>query len=261
MKLTRKTKDIWIGMFALLLVVSVCSLSHAETLRVGFFSIAPHTIVESPNTYKGAAIDYFSRITDLMGVPSVNFKMLPLARLVAGLENDDIDVILFLAKNPERERTFRYPETPYHSSQPGLAVPSSSSVNAISSVEDLFPLRIGILGKGFLSPFMRNEQLQFEPIFGSTPILLNLNKLMAGRIEAIYVPDLTVIRYAARKHGYDGQVRFLPLPEPAAANYSVFSQKSAETYLSRYEQALQELQKTLPYKNVLEKYISAASSK
>jgi len=260
MNFVQITRNIWIGFLGLLFVVSLYSRSSADTLQVGFFSIEPHTTVVSQDTYAGAAIEYFSRITDLMGIPSVSFQELPLARLVKRLEGEKIDVILFLAKTPERERIFRYPEVPYLFSQSGLAVASSSSVQAISSVEDIFPLRIGILGEGYLSPFMHQEGLQLKPIYGSTPILRNLKKLMNRRIDAIYVPDLNVIRFEAWKHGYDAQVRFVPLPEPLTSNYSVFSPKSAEKYLDRYEQALQELQKTLPYEQVIKEYIAASLS-
>lgn len=254
------TKNIWIGLLVLLFVASLSSRSLAETMRVGFFTIAPHTIVEAPDTYRGAAVDYFSRISDLMGISSVSFQELPLARLIKSLKSEKIDVILFLAKTPGRERMFRYPGVPYLFSQSGLAVVYSSPVQAISSVEDILPLKIGILGDGFLSPFMHHESLQLEPIYGNSPILRNLKKLMSSRIDAIYVPDLDVIRFEAWKHGYDAQVRFVPLPEPLTANYSVFSPKSAEKYLVRYEQALQELQKTLPYEKVLEEYLAAAIS-
>jgi ABC-type amino acid transport substrate-binding protein len=260
MKLMQITKKIWIGFFVLLFVASLYAMSSAENLQVGFFTIEPHTIVEAPDTYKGAAIEYFSRVADLMGISSVSFQELPLARLVQSLDDEKIDVILFLAKAPERERMFRYPEAPYSYSQSGLAVAFSSPVQAISSVEDILPLRIGILGDGYLSPFMHHGNLQLEPIYGNSPILRNLMKLMNSRIDAVYVPDLNVIRFEAWKHGYDAEVRFVSLPEPLTPNYSVFSPKSAEKYLVRYEQALKELQETLAYEEVLEEYLGAAIS-
>ena len=101
-------------------------------MRVGFFTIEPHTIVESPGTYTGAAIEYFEKIADLMGISEIRFQELPLARLVEELERETIDVILFLAKNPERESKFRYPDTPYYMGQSGVAVTASSPLQDIT---------------------------------------------------------------------------------------------------------------------------------
>lgn len=262
MQFTQTTKNVLIGLLVLIFVMNISYSSAAQTLRVGFFTIEPHTIVESPETYSGAAVEYFTRIAKLMGIADLRFKELPLAQLVEELEKDTIDVILFLAKNPERESKFRYPETPYYMGQSGVAVTTSSSLQNISAIEDLLPLRIGMLARGYLSPFMRDERLKLDPVSGSTPILQNLKKLFAERIDAVYVPDLAVVQFEARKNGYkDAQIRFLPLPEPPTANYSVFSQRSAALYLSRYEEALQELEQTLPYAQFLQEYIAAASPK
>lgn len=260
MQFTQRRKHFVIGLVVLMFVVSGAYSSDAQTLRVGFFTIEPHTIVESPGNYGGAAVEYFLQLTKAMGIDDVRFQELPLARLVEELEKDMLDAILFLAKNPERERLFRYPDVPYYMGQSGVAVAASSSLQSISAIDDLLPLRIGMLARGYLSPFMQDERLKFDPVSGNTPILQNLKKLVAGRVDAVYVPDLAVIQFEAYRNGYDDtQVRFLPLPEPATANYTVFSQRSAALYLSQYEEALQELEKTLPYEQFLQEYIAAAS--
>lgn len=243
---TQVKKYLRTGIFVLIFIVSGWISGHAETLRVGFFPIQPHAIVKSPGAYTGAAIEYFSRLSELMGITSVRFFELPLARLVVSLEREEIEVILFFAKNSQREHLFEYPETPYYCSQPGVAVKLSSPISAISSAEDLFPLKIGMLGRGYLSPFMRHERIQLQPLYGSTPILQNLKKLMAGYLDAIYVPDVTVVQYEAQKHGYNGQLRFVPTPEPPLANYSVFPGKVRRSILPNMNRRCMSFRRQFP---------------
>ncbi len=261
MQFTQRRKHFVIGLVVLMFVVSGAYSSDAQTLRVGFFTIEPHTIVESPGNNGGAAVEYFLQLTKAMGIDDVRFQELPLARLVEELEKDMLDAILFLAKNPERESLFRYPDAPYYMGQSGVAVAASSSLQSISAIDDLLPLRIGMLARGYLSPFMQDERLKFDPVSGNTPILQNLKKLVAGRVDAVYVPDLAVIQFEAYRNGYDDtQVRFCRFRNlPPRIIQCVFFSAARRCIFPSMKKPCKNWKKTLPYEQFLQEYIAHAS--
>lgn len=240
-----------------LLLALLCLASQsvmAQTLRVGYFNIAPHAYFDGASHW-GAAIEFFARVTREMNVTSVEFTAYPQSRLLLALERGQIDAILFLAQTPERDKMFAYAATPYAFVESGIAVRMASPLKEVKGVNDLLGLSIGTTQDGLLTPIMRAPGLNLVPVPNVEANVGNLKKLSLDRIDAFYQPDLNVIRYEAKRLGMDAQLRFLRLPEKATPIYTVFSKSAATTYLAAYQKSLNAVLATTSYANVLDNYI------
>ena len=222
----------------MLLASASCQTLCAQTLRVGFFDTPPHAFIKA-GVPAGAAVDLFKAVSEKMGVKEVVFQQMPLTRLVVMLERGEIDAALFMAQGPERAAKFYFPPKPYYMSQPGVVVSASSALTHIKTMVQIKWLKIGVLQGGYLSPSMHQAGLILEPLSGSDGNARNLQKVVRGRLDAAYTPDMYVFTLDARELGFEKLVRVLPLPDPSNGVYTAFSKKVGATYGPRYAEALE----------------------
>jgi len=241
----------------MILMVMLVPEAGAETLRVSYFVLKPHTMPEDKGKHSGVAIAYFRRIADKMGIQEISFTQIPLKRLILQLENDESDLALFMGKNPEREEKFIFPKQPLINTKPVIAVKSSHSLKEVKSAEDLLTLKIAHVADGYLSPMMRDSRLQFEQIHGQDTLSRGIQMVMNGYVDAYYIPDAYSMRFVVMSGGKTSEIRILPLPESPMGLYSAFSKASAEKYMERYEKALAEVQKEASYGDFFEQTIKA----
>ena len=227
----------------LLIVCAVFSKAYADPFRVGYFVLKPHAM----EGHKGTAVEYFKYIAEEMGISDITFQQMPLKRSLTELEKERIDAVLLLAKNPERETKFVYPQMPFIRTEPVIAVKKTHYLKSVGSVDDLLSLRFSKVAKGYLSPMMRDPRLNFEPIHGSDTLSRGIEKVLSGYCDAYYIPDAYSMRFVVMSGGYEAEIRIMAIPDPPFGLYTVFSKKSAEKYLHSYEKALEEVEDEEPY--------------
>lgn len=251
-------RDCWrqLGALCWLLLLSLGVLADADraTLRVGFFSLAPHAFLDVDKRPTGAAVDYMQQYLAPHMKVQIDWQHLPFTRLLYMLDNERIDAVLVLAKNPGREEKYLYPAQPFAAMQSGLVVSTNSHLESIHRVDQLYGTKIGFTKGGYLSPFMQDSSITFQYVVGDSHIFQTLLKqLDAGRVDAVYNPTMESLIFEARELGLQERVRFLALPEPEVALYTVFS-KRAEQWRERYEEA-QKKQQEGRYRLLLDAYL------
>ncbi|MBU1282666.1 MAG: transporter substrate-binding domain-containing protein [Gammaproteobacteria bacterium] len=224
--------------FALILLAPLVS---ADSLRVGYFDLPPHTPLPGQVDTEGTAIAYFEIIAERMQLNEVSYQRYPLSRLLQMLQRDQLDMALILAKTPGREAVLVYPTQPFVEVQPLLLVARKHPLQRVDSVEQLLPLRLGAWQDGYRSPMLRDPRLQLQTLSSSNVLNQSLEMLQAGRLEAFYYPDDLAVRYQVQHLGMQDRIRLLPLPKEHMQLYSVFSRAAAERYLKPYERAQAEV--------------------
>lgn len=222
----------------------------AEPLKVGYFRLLPHSDFPHGNPSTGKAFIYFDRISKKMGV-EYKAQEYPLPRLLTLLDSGEVDMALFLAKDSERSRRFVYPKDSFFSMTPSLAFRRDHPLKAITRVEDLLPLKIGVWTHGFNSPIMKNKALQLVGLTGPDVVQRNLVKVENGRLDAFYSPDDTNILFEIKRLNMEQKLKVLALPNEQVHLYSPFSKKAAGKYLEKYERALAEVEKEVTYDQFL----------
>lgn len=237
----------WLAALGMLLACAGLPAVAAEPLKVGYFDLPPHTTAGLSAGQDAAAMDYFRRVAERMGVAEVEFSQYPLPRLLLMLEQGRLDLALILAKTPEREAKLVYPRTPLFSTASVLAVRSNNPLAAVKDSADLMPLNIGVWQDGYHPVLLDDPSLHLTTLSGDQVANKGLGMLLAGRVDGFYFPDAYALRFEVLERHLQGNIKILPMPEPALALYSAFSRPAAATYLTRYEQALHEVQAESSY--------------
>lgn len=227
--------------FTLLVLFVLAPLASADSLRVGYFDLPPHTPLPGQPDTAGTAIAYFGKIAERMQLDAVSYQRYPLSRLLQMLQRDQLDMALILAKTQEREAALVYPAQPFVVVQPLLLVAREHPLQRVDSVEQLLPLRLGAWQDGYRSPMLRDPRLQLQTLSSSHVLTQSMEMIKAGRLEAFYHPDDLAVRYQVQHLGMQDSIRLLPLPKEQMQLYSAFSRAAAGRYLQRYERAQAEV--------------------
>ena len=230
----------------------------AESIRVGYFDVAPYAMREEGNNeLKGAAVDFLEKIlAPEMGVKVIWAKEpTSIPRQLFQLDNHKLDAGLGFAKNHERAKFLNFPRNPIIEATSGLALIKNHPLRDVKKVEDILDLKIGYVHKAYLSPFMRDKRIRFEFVSQKNAIFLNLQKLLAGRIDAQYQPNVIPLLYYARKFNAEDKIKIVHFPEKMRT-YTSFSKKSGKDLAERYDRAFEKVGGKEAFKAILSTYVN-----
>jgi ABC-type amino acid transport substrate-binding protein len=244
-------------LFLCLLPLLFSSSVFAQTLRVGYFEVAPYIFTEKGSTTpKGASVEFLEKlIAPAMGVKIVWAKeAVGIPRLQEQLKANQLDAAAVFAKNPERVQFLTYPEKPFLTTNPVLAVLRDNPLQKVQKIEDVILLKIGHCAKAFTSPFMRDQRVQWELMSSSNCVPLNLQKLIKKRFDAQYQPDAPPLLYYAREEKVENDIRLVSLPEVVEI-YTPFSKGVSAQVVEKYQKAFDQVGGQKAYLKMLGTYI------
>ena len=230
-----------------------------ETLRVGYWNIPPHVTGVVNNEPTGAAIGYFDEyIAPRLGVTVIwDTGITPPTRLMDQLRKGQKDAMIFLGKTKERTDYLHYPD-PYLDIPQTLAFLEDHPISRITDVSEIYGLRVGFLVGGRLPDELRDDRIHYDLIAGERLFQRNVEKLLLGRIDAIYSPLTIALSNILKQMKVDGKVKLVPIEflEPVLI-YTVFSKKTvSEDVVERYNKALETASKEQLYKDYVTHYQS-----
>ncbi|MFV0347132.1 MAG: substrate-binding periplasmic protein, partial [Halodesulfovibrio sp.] len=170
-----------------------------SVLRVGYFLTPPHAYVLPSGQAAGAAVDLLTKhIAPLMGMPIELVGPFPFARLIHDFDSRKLDGILVLSRTPEREHIFQYPARPFWQLTASLAVLENHPLKEYTPATSLKRMRIGSIVGVWTPKELLASGARFDPTTGDFATLLNLQKLINGRVEAVYCPDAATLKETIR---------------------------------------------------------------
>ncbi|HUI73200.1 MAG TPA: transporter substrate-binding domain-containing protein [Spirochaetia bacterium] len=210
--------------FVTLLAVIVGGANAEGTIKIGYFELKPYAIPQQGGQPPiGASIDYWNTIV----APAMNVKVQwvgpnPMLRLMSQLESGEVDAVLVLGKNPDREKKFLYPTTPYLMFRSTLAVNKDSPLKEIKTQDDIAGMRLGTAQGAVVPDFAKTAKVTWDNV--TTPDWIHdcLVKLAGKRIDGVVDLGHAAMAYDAAQT-LPGKFRFLPFPVPPAPIYTAFA--------------------------------------
>lgn len=217
-----------------------------ETIHMGFFNLKPHQYAQNnggkPN---GAFISYFENMAKTMGYSVKWVGPYPLPRLTQYLKTGHvIDGTVGFPKYPVFEEFLYYPFIPVFQGRPTFIVLKSNPLERIESIDDIAGYRIGLVksSSGRYTPLIDNhrDRLLLEELGGDKWIEQNIEKLLLGRLDALFDRQQYSMPFVAAGLGYGNKIKVISSPEPPTPLYIVFSKKSAKgkILLEKFNDAL-----------------------
>lgn len=211
-----------------------------ETVRIGIFDLGPYMMALPDGSAGGAAVDFWrERIAPHMGVEIETSGPYPIPRLEKMLEAGEIDVIPYVTKIPARESLFLYPSRPIDTITPCIIVRRDSPLTSIERQEDLFDMTVGFITSAYVPPFVRHDRIKLDLITATNYRLINHQKLVNGRVDALLDINYKSFLYEMLKRGYAQDIRVFPLAQGQTHIFSIFPRTDrGEALRARYETAL-----------------------
>ncbi|MBU0992666.1 MAG: transporter substrate-binding domain-containing protein [Proteobacteria bacterium] len=232
----------------------------AETITISYFVSYPHIIFD-PQTKKisGAVYDLIQdHIAPAMGDTFVwDNSPSPVPRQTMNLTEHKIDAVALLVFSPERAKSFRYSQKSYYQGKSAIAVTQDNPLTQINGLEDIMNMKIAYAKDTFITPFMRDERIQFDLVSDPNFLEMNIRKLLADRVQAVYSPDQAGLLYLITKMAAVDKIRVLQLPEKAALFHVVFS-KGAEAKAARFDKAFDQINGSELYMKLLSKFFDTS---
>ena len=80
-------------------------------------------------------------------------------------------------------------------------------------------------------------------------------KLSANRVNAVYDPDVSSIRYMIKMYGYSDTIKVFSVPGTRTGLYTVFTKMDHRHFLEKYEKAQRDASKKKSYAEILQGYL------
>jgi ABC-type amino acid transport substrate-binding protein len=235
---------------------------YSQQVTLGYFNLRPHVYQDDNGDARGPLIDFLSQyIAPELGVTFI-FSYAPLPRILKNMEDGKLVGAVILGKTKQRRRIYDYPTHNFYTMRSVIAVGKNSPLKEISSPDDLKKLDIGYFRGGIVSPYMQKHNIKFINIYGMTPWIRNLNKMLLNRIDAVYSPlELNMISTAKKYDIYD-KIKIIRIPEEPMKLYTAFSKIKFHprfNLVAQYDAAFKKINGQQVYKKLLEQHLNNAN--
>jgi ABC-type amino acid transport substrate-binding protein len=204
---------------AIFLLLLLCSKGHAQTLRVGAVHGPPHVLVDGP-TPEGAAFDFFEKYV----FPplkkkfhlTVQWKSSPFKRELHELETNQLDMVFFMIKTPEREKLFNYSSEPFLMEPPGMIVAKNAhKAKATVSIKEFKGKTIGQMAGSTIPDYMKSHGINTFYLSGSDVGERLSNLVESRRIDGVFIHLSSITEYMVDKNNFINlksvQIRDVPV--------------------------------------------------
>jgi ABC-type amino acid transport substrate-binding protein len=244
------------------LVIAPDLVSAQQTLKIGYFDIPPHVTKAVDGKPQGAAISYFEEfIAPRFGFPfEWNSEVTAPTRLMSQLGSGEIDAMIFLGRTKDREAIFHYPD-PYLVIPEALVLKRDHPIDAIAEPSDLHGLTLGFLVGGRIPEPLQEDRIRFDLIAGKRLMERNVEKLMLGRIDAIYAPLSMAVLDIASDMGLRDQIKLVSIDFLGPVEiHTVFSRETVSVaVVEKYNLALRAALEEQDYRDYIEVFKSGVT--
>ena len=207
------------------------SMSQAKALRISGLEGAPHIIYDSNSPRPGGLVPKFvdlylqKSLKEKFGL-DIEWHQAPASRLLHELETDDLDVLCFLSKNPEREKIYDYSKEPFLIGRNSLIVRKDFIPgHEVQNLQALKNKTIGVmLGVAQPASFSANK-IQIFPLTGANITSRTLSLIDKKRIDGVFVHQNQVAEFIVKNSKYRDSLKVVQLPEEPFKVYLAFRKR------------------------------------
>lgn len=206
----------------------------AAPLRVGGFVVAPIITAEADGRMGGALRAYMEQeIERRAGVALSWTEPTSYGRAMEHLKQGRIDILLLNSQNADSPEALTFPWT-FLRTQPQLAMRKGGAVT-VQSLRQLDGMQIGWVAGARLIEELEGLPIRWQLLATPDWQILNLRKLQAGRLDAVFFQNEFSPRYLARREHIDIELVRLPV---AARNFVMaYSVRADPVQIERFNRA------------------------
>lgn len=230
------------------------NLSASPNLIVATDEWPPFRIGSEDKTFTGFDIDLLDALSKKTGMTFI-VKRYPWARALSHMEIGQVDMMVGLAKTPEREQFIDYLLPSYYQCKPAFYT-QKNILKPIERYADLQLYRIGyVLDSAYFEPFDSDASLQKHGV----PTEIQLLKMAKKGHLAAFIGTDCQVEYEIMKRGLWAMINKAPYqPEQSIALFIGISKRSSHRQLAaQIEQALHELLLSDEFEQIKARYFQS----
>jgi len=226
-------------MFMYLCLFAIVSVLNAygEEIKVAYFDFPPLVISGTDKDQKptGSMVNYYEKMAKHLGMSVKWIGPMPAPRAIYFAKKNEVDAVIFLTKNPDREKIVLYPEKPVYIMTPVVCLRKESKLNKVDSWSDLISdkdiKKIGtIYGTSFEKKLSKKHpQLNLVKLRMKGEMIERAMELMKNvKLDAFLWSDKNMVDVALDKLKLNNSIKVLSAPVPERPLYNVFSLKRSD---------------------------------
>lgn len=175
-------------LFMLSVIFSAPFFGLAKDISIDVYDFPPHVLAGTTHSKPtGPAIDFFMEYLRPKG-STTTWQAAPFARVLADVEHQKVDLVMFLAKTPERLNYLRFSSVPLFTTTSAIIIPKKSKLAKARSLEEFRGLTLGHSQGSVTPPLLAAHDIKIDALSGENVILRNIIKLRNGRLDGIFTP-------------------------------------------------------------------------
>lgn len=242
-------------LFIIFFIVCFSAKSFAnEKIVLGYIDLYPHIYTNESGVASGPlAILLHGYLAPAM---NISFKLvnMPLPRVFKNMDNGSLCGIAIAGFTPERNLKYIYPKLHIYTMQSALLIKETHPLNVITSPSDLTSMKIGYFKGGIETPYIKNNNIQLQNIYGLNAWERNLKLMLRDRIDAMYSPSRLNLMGLIEKRNLQNKTKIITIPEEMIKLYTIFSQQTCNgenDLANRYSIALKKIDGNNLYKKLM----------
>lgn len=232
----------------------MCFTVKSEEITIAYNDLFPHIYSDENQEAIGPLSTFLNDyIAPEMGV---TFKLvnMPLLRIFKSMDDGTISGIAIAGFDNERSLKYVYPEQHTYSMQSALLTKKTHELTQVTSPTDLKNLNIGYFGGGIITPYITNNKIELQNIYGLDVGKRNLQRLLKGRIDAVYSPSKLNLLSLVQQRNLEDTTKIIVLPGELIKLYTIFAKSTFNNkidLIERYNQAIKKVNGIELYQNLL----------
>lgn len=218
----------------------------------------PYTIQSGNETVfsSGFTVEIAKEIFSKMGYEAV-FNVVPFERGIEMMKNGDMDGMMTVYKNTERESFLDYPKESIAPDSQSFFTLKGSDIKYDGNLNNLKGKKVGIIqGYTYGDDFDNAVKNGVFTVETANDEASNLEKLLNNRVDVILDGKYTVL-YDLKQKGSLDKVEELKPESRTPELYLVFSKKRniSKDIINRYDEILSQMKKDGTWNAIIDKYI------
>ncbi len=237
-------KDLYMSKKLIVLLFFICFIAKSEEVTLAYIDLYPHIYSDENNVTQGPLSTFLNDyIAPEMGVTFKLVKM-PLLRIFKSMDDGEISGIAIAGFNKERNLKYTYPSSYTYSMQSALLTKKTHALKRVISPSDLKDLRIGYFGGGIKTPYIKNNKIELQKIYGLNVWKRNFQRLLKNRVDAVYSPSKLNLISLVKQQKLKSITNIITLPEDPIKLYTIFANSlfnEENNLINRYNNAFKKV--------------------
>lgn len=227
-----------------------------DKILIASVHFPPFEVIEN-GSYTGPGYDIVTEAFSRMGYTEEDYEFVtyPWARILELVKSGDVDIVMDISPNEERQSYIKFSEEPFTNYEKHFITTAGNDIPYDGTIDSIKDYTIGVVREYRIGPNYQEARAtgmyKFED---ASSFEENIDKLLSGRVPIILDTTFSVLSHLANE-GITHEIIVLEPPYDSTTTHLGFSKVlNNMDLLEGYDKAVREMREDGTLQNILDKY-------